>query len=79
MQAKLHISQPSAKILAFTLYSDASEVDKGGRIFHPLVMFLAQPHLSQIRRRGNFRYLCLFEHIDAMSLGLDDTKPNRDL
>jgi len=59
------------RICAFFLYSDGSEVARGGRKFRSVTIFLAQPPLEEIRRKGNFRHLCFLESIAGEDLGLD--------
>ena len=59
------------RICAFFLYSDGSEMSRGGRKFRSVTIFLAQPPLQEIRREGNFRHLCFLQSVDGEQLGLD--------
>ena len=57
------------RICAFYLYSDGSKRSRGGRNFRTVTMFLAQPPLQDIRRKG--QHLCFLQSIDGEELGLD--------
>lgn len=49
MQALIWIHEPSGHVLPILFYSDGAELERNGRTFHPLLMFIGSFTLEQMR------------------------------
>lgn len=61
-----------ACVLPYLLYSDGTELKRGGAKFRPVYMWLANLPLTLLRRRSCYRMMAMLPIVDADTLGVDE-------
>lgn len=74
-QVRIRAHSAGGHVLPLIFYSDGAELERNGRKFHPLLLYIGSFSLANIRSKGGFMRIALLPILDADKIGFKgDTK-----